>query len=234
VDAPFAYHLPGVQSATASEHPAFARLLYAGPWLFCTPPEGGTLAVLNDWPEAGKTARRSLDHYGTPVDCGDGLFFLPPKEPACIYDFAHGDRSGEDLVLACGVKITIPVAVTQHRQFRLTGKERLGKPVTEYGRLATELLEAAMAGGSLDEEDPRVWRLVALAIGQRYRTTPEMIDHLGLIAREDVDPILSVAWFGDSKVLEPARDGARSSSPSSASATAPSPQEKPSPSAAGQ
>jgi hypothetical protein len=236
LDAPFAYWHPGVQAAVASDHPAFQAILYAGPWLFCTPAEGGTLAVLNDWPEKGKIARRSLDFYGAPVELedGNGLRFLPPKDPVTLHDLAFGDRAGVDLVLASGMKITVPVAMSHHRQFRLTGKQRLGKPVTEYGRLASELMEAAQKDGKLDEEDPRVWRLVAMAIGQRYRSTADMIDHLDLIALEDVDPILGVVWFGDPKALKPATDGASSSSISSDSATPSSPSEKPSTSATGQ
>lgn len=217
--APYAYRAPAVNPSEAKEHPTFARVLHAGPWMFSTHPHGGTIAFLNDYPDTGQNAAANFELYGEPVDCGDGLLFLPPRAPVSIYDLVHGDRDGADITLACGTKVTIPVATTQHRQFRLRGADRLGKPVTEYGRLAVEIFEAAVAAGQLSEEDPRVWRVLELAFSQRYRVTADMLDHLGLIAREDVDPLLSVIWTGDPKALRPANADAESPSASSASTT---------------
>ncbi len=238
--APYAYWGKNVAPTAAKEHPAFQRIHHAGPWQFATHPEGGTIAFLGDYPEPGQLASGSPDHYGEPVDCGDGLHFLPPKDALTLYDLAFGDRSGEDIVLANGLKVTIPVATSQHRQFRLTARERTGKPITEYGRLALQLFEEAGEDGEggrpkgLQEEDPRVWRLIALGFSQRYRCTADLLDHLEIITREDVDPVLGVIWCGSPKAMSPARDDAGSSSPSSASEAQTSAPRKPSPSAAGQ
>ncbi len=232
--APFAYRLAGIAPMQAVDSPALQRIRYAGPWLHTTHPAGGTMVYLDAYPEPGQRASSDCDDYGTPIDCGDGVWFLPPKGTLDLYDLAFGDRSGEDIVLASGRKVTIPVAVTQHRQFRLTGKERLGKPITEYGKLATDLLESAIAENKIEDEDPRLWRLIALAFGQRYRSTAEVLDHLAIFTREDIDPLLGVIWYGNPKAISPANDGAGPSSPSSASEAQTSAQAKPSGSAAGQ
>lgn len=233
--APYGYWIPKVSAPNAKADSRVQRILHVGPWGFVPHPAGGALAVLHDYPDKGQYTSKSPDDYGVPVECDDGLFFLPPKQPLTLYDLAHGERAGVDIVLSCGLKVTIPVAIVQHQQFRLTGKKRIGAPITEYGRLATTLLEEAIAGGEkgLSEQDQRVYRLIELAFGQRYRATSDMLDHLQVIALEDVDPLLGVIWTGDPKALRPANDGAGSPSTSSGPTAATSAPEKPSTSSPG-
>lgn len=200
-----AYHAPHVAPSVAKEHPLFARLLYAGPWRFLDADGGGTIAVWGDYPEPGQAQPHALALFGKPVACEPGLFYLPPKQPltpAAIYGLVKEGTgtSGIDVTLACGVTITIPPALISHRRRPLSARGRAAEMwVTEYGQLAHELLLEAREKGEDGkpkgvEPGPRLDRLLALAIGQRYRTTPELLDDLALLADEDVDPILGAAW----------------------------------------
>lgn len=217
-----AYWLPDVVASDAKEHPAFARLLYAGPWAFKTHPNGGTIAAWRDFPAVGEHASLNPSDYCDPQDCGDGLRYLQPQAMPEIYALVVGNRAGVDVTLACGVTLTIPPALSSHRALRLSGRQRDLPPIGEFGRLAFELLDAARSTDTgIPFEDPRLQRVICLAIGARYRSTPELLEDLNLVAAEDADPILSAVWFGDPKALERAAVAARSSSPSSASPTAP-------------
>jgi hypothetical protein len=205
----------------AREHASFQRIQFAGPWHYIQHPEGGTFAYLKDWPDAGENAPAAPQFYGAPRICGDGLIYFPPKVPVTLYDLAYSERPGDDMILANGLKVTIPVALVQHQQYRLSDAGGIGKPITEYGKLAAELLDEALAKKQLEETDQRVLRLLCLAFGQRYRpATPELLDDCQVIAREDVDPLLGQIWWGDPKALDPATDGAGSPLPCSASAAA--------------
>ncbi len=216
-----AYWHPNVVAAEAKEHPAFARLRYAGPWHYKTHPQGGVIAAWRDCPEAGKDASLDARDYGTPEDCGDGLRYLPPKVKPSLYDLVWGEKGGIDVPLACGLTVTVPPALTSHRAVRLSARKRALPPIGELGALAYELLDAAGGGAGIAFADPRLQRALCLAIGQRYRSTPELLEDLGVLAEEDVDPLLGALWFGDPKALKPAADAAGSPSPSSDSTATP-------------
>ncbi len=216
-----AYWCKDVAPQVAFEAPVFQRILYAGPWKFVSHPQGGAMAIWGDWPEKGQQCSTSPDAYGEPRDCGDGLWYYPPKVTPDFWDLARGDRTGVDLKLSCGKTISVQVATSQHRQFRISPGpvERLGDPITEYGLKAIQLLEKARKENRLDDEDPDLWRVIALALGQCYRSTPELTDDTRIFARDDIDSILGVIWWGDPKALSPALPVAAPDSPSLESST---------------
>lgn len=202
-----AYWAKGVQEEAAKEHPVFQRILYAGPWKWFRHPSGGCLAVWADWPDAGATSSHDPAAYGEPFDCGDGLFYLPPKQLPDLYDLVKDGAAGVEISLACGKVISIPCALSSGVQFGLS-KRNAGGMVTEYGRLAHELLlhsripsEKDPKGQGVSPTDPRLHRLINLAIGQRYRSTPELLDDLHLVSMEDIEPLLGAIWCGDPKAV---------------------------------
>lgn len=199
-----AYWLPQHEPQLEADPPQLAALACAGPWVCSRHPQGGTLATWRDWPEKSQLAPRVPEAYGTPVRIADDCWYLPPRELPDIYDLVKDGPAGVDVALACGKTITVPHALVSARQFALGG--RAVGYVSEYGQLAWELMNHAMqldadgkpVGVALD--DPRLARLIALAIGQRYRTTAHLIDDLRLVAHDDIDPLLGVIWNGDPKV----------------------------------
>jgi hypothetical protein len=206
-----AYWLPDVAPFSARESPAFSSLLFAGPWQFHGHPAGGSLAVY-----AGAAA--TLDQYRAPVEVAPGLYYLEPLTLPHVHDLAREDKGdGVEVSLACGITLTIPVALITHRQFRVTGSDRIGDPISEYGRLASRLFDHARTHDGLQLDHPELPRLIALAVGQRYRVTPHLLDSLGIIAAEDVDPILCALWVGDPKPQAPASVGGASASQCSGS-----------------
>lgn len=221
-----AYWIPSVQPSLEADPPQLAGLAYAGPWVCTRHPQGGTLATWNHWPEPGTMAPRTPDAYGPPVEIEDGLFYLPPKVLPDIYDLVKDGPGGVDVSLACGKTITVPHALVAARQFSLSGRADVGY-VTEYGQLAWELMNEAMqpdAAGNpsgVSYSDPRLARLLALAVGQRYRSTPHLVDQMMIIAADDVEPLLGAIWSGDPKVERPGDVAGPSPSPSSDCPTSP-------------
>ena len=195
-----AYLLPGVAAGQALESPQIAAIKCGGPWVASATPHGALL-TLADYP-------RSLDAYASPVDIDGGIQWLAPLVQESLYDVARPDvTAGVEVRLACGLLISIPVATIQHRQLLLSGKPRIGPPVTEYGRLAASLYDLVSGPAGLDKDTPEVARFLVLALAQHYKVTAELIDHLGIISVDDVDSILGAAWTGDPKALAPASEG---------------------------
>lgn len=210
-----AYWAPDVQPIHAKAHPLFVSIAHAGPWMYRNHPNGGTIATWED-------VSHNLDGFQEPRQVVDGLFYLAPKEIPHIHDLIRsGGKGGVDVKLACGVTITVPMALSQHRQLRLgRGVERYSDPVTEYGRLASDILARVKEANGLPEDDPDMLRLIELAINQRYRCPAELFDDMRLFAPEDMDPLLGAIWCGDPKAPALASAGETNVSPTSASASA--------------
>jgi hypothetical protein len=207
----YAYRLLNSGTMDAAEDQRMAAILCGGPWCYSLDGDG----VICTHP--GEP--RSSEAYGqpVPVDGVDGLFFLPPMGASSLYDYARPDvHGGVDLRLACGLTVSIPVALVQHRQLLIGGRKPVaGDPVTEYGRLAARLYASASGSDGLQMDDPTLGRLLILALAQHYRVTAHMIDHLGVLSVDDVDPILGAVWCGDPKALAPVSAGGLNASPTS-------------------
>lgn len=201
-----AYWVPAVAASEAKEHALFAEIQHAGPWQYTTHPHGGAVA---SWTAFDAEA------FAAPQEIAPGVFYLPPKMLPSIYDLARPERGeGVEITLACGVQLTIPVAVIAHRQLRVGRRgERFGNPVTEYGRIACLLKERARTEAGIPYDDASLLLLMTLAISQRYRITSELLDDLAILAVEDIDPLLGVIWTGDPKALAPASAGGLNVSP---------------------
>jgi hypothetical protein len=206
----FAYRLANASTMDAAEDPRIAPVLCGGPYAYSLAGDL-VIATLPGQP-------RTPEAYGPAVGLGDGLSFLPPAGPCTIHDLAREKVSGDGVTvrLACGLDVSIPVALIRHRQLILSGpKPRLGDPVTEYGKTAARLYEQASGQDGLQQDNPDLGRLLILALAQHYHVTAHMIDHLACLSADDIDPILGAAWAGDPKALAPASDDApRASQPS--------------------
>lgn len=198
-----AYWAPDVSPIDAKESPVFAQIQHAGPWEYHGHPAGGTYAVMIGYAD-------KLEDFNDPQELSGGLHYLAPKNMPNLYDLAKpSPGQGVVVQLACGVAVEIPVAVVRYRQLRLSAsaKNRVGDPVTEYGRLSVALLDRAKVEGGIPHDDPELHRLLILAFSQRYRVTSEMLDDLGIISTEDVEPLLGAIWCGDPKAGALASDG---------------------------
>jgi len=206
-----AYWAPDVQPADAKTSPVFASILHAGPWQFSTHPNGGTLATFHG-------ASRDVAEYRPARPAADGLQYLAPLVMPSIHDLTKPDsKAGVDVQLCCGLTVTIPHGTVVHQQLRLGRGDRMGDPVTEYGRLCCQLYDSARTAGGLDYGNPALLRLIELALGQCYRLTQDLIDDMAFLAADDVDPILGAAWCGDPKALAPASSGMGNALPISGS-----------------
>jgi hypothetical protein len=208
----FAYLLTGSGTMAAAEDPRMAPVLCGGPYVYSLAGDC-VIATLSGQP-------RTPEAYGAAVDLGDGQSFLPPAGPCRIHDLARETVSGDGVTvrLACGLDVSIPVALIRHRQLLLSGpRPRLGDPVTEYGKTAARLYEQASGQDGLQQDNPDLGRLLILALAQHYHVTAHMIDRLAVLSADDIDPILGAAWTGDPKALAPVSEGGRNASPISGS-----------------
>ena len=198
-----AYYHPDVAPGNAKESGAFAAIQCAGSWSY-TGHNGGTLAI-----RPGFSAVR--DSYGAEREATGGLTYWGPLVVPGIYDLARPDSvAGVDVRLSCGLVISVPHALVQHRQLRLGGSGGMGAPVTEYGRIAGKLHEHARVSGGIAMDSPELARLLTLAVAQCYEVTADLLDDLGILCAEDVDAILGAAWCGDPKALAIVSDSATS------------------------
>ena len=198
-----AYYAPEIHPSDAKESPVFASIQHVGAWQYQQHPHGGTLATLIGLSD-------QLDDYTDVRDLKGGLRYLAPRSMPTLYDLAKPTPgSGVVVPLACGLIAEIPVAVVRYRQLRLSAsaKDRMGDPVTEYGRLSVQLLDRAKREEGLSHESPDLHRLLVLAFSQRYYVTAEMLDDLGILSSDDVEPLLGAIWCGDPKAGAPASDG---------------------------
>ena len=198
-----AYWAPDVSPSEAKESAVFAAIQHAGPWQYQGHPSGGTLATMIGFNAA-------IEDFTAPQFLSSGLHYMAPKVMPTLYDLAKPDiGSGVVIQLSCGVAAEIPVAVVRFRQLRLSAsaRDRVGDPVTEYGRLSVSLLDRAKVEGGIPHDDHDLHRLLVLALSQRYRVTAEILDDLGIISTEDVEPMLGIIWCGDPKAGAPASDG---------------------------
>lgn len=211
-----AYWAPGVAPCDAPGNPVFAPIQPGGPWSYWSHPAGGTLAVWSD------AASHTPEGYRAPEDIGGGLHYCGPLELPHLHDLARPVTGGTDVRLACGLTITVPVALVEHRQLRLGNRgPRVGAPVTEYGRLAAMLRDRAAAEGGVPSDDADLLRLLTLAVAQCYRVTADLLDDLGVLAASDTDSLLGAIWCGDPKALATASAGGANASPASGSTVAP-------------
>ena len=198
-----AYWAPDVSPSEAKESPIFAAIQHAGPWQYQGHPSGGTLATMIGFNAA-------IEDFKEAQSLESGLHYLAPKCMPTLYDLAKPTiGSGVVMQFACGIAAEIPVAVVRFRQLRLSAsvRDRVGDPVTEYGRLSVSLLDRAKVERGIPHDDHDLHRLLVLALSQRYRVTAEILDDLGIISTEDVEPMLGIIWCGDPKAGAPASDG---------------------------
>lgn len=207
----FAYWSDAVRDAMAAkDSPTFARLACAGPWQFTDWRHEGVRGVLAQW----KGAEAGVEQYGAPRKCADGLLYFPSKRPLTQPELAkRGVPKGIDVLTSRGVTLTIPLAVAAPRMLAFDGPDVVGDLASEYGALAAKVFDDMVAKRPIADAD--IVRLIALAIGESYRVTPEALSDLRWITTSDIDPILSAMMGADPF---PSAD-AGGSSPSPASAT---------------
>lgn len=215
------YHAPKVGLLEAKGHPAFARIVPAGPWAYRELTGGGVLAY---W--ASPTMAKPED-FGTPRPCPDGLIYYPAKS-ATLADFATGPLpDAEPVRLACGAVAPILPAYLEPRKILSNGD--LGDAATAYGKAAwaawdrwKELKDSGVE--LINTTEPVFFRLCKLALLAAFpRMTDEVWDDLGVLADTDVLPILSAAWSGPPKKVQPESEPSPSPSPRDASLTSLSP-----------
>jgi len=188
----FAYHAPEVEPSSAKGHPTLAPIRHAGPWEFRPHRDGGTLCLF-----AGTKDR--LDAFDAPVEAEPGLRFLPPRQevtPAMLARPAAGRPDATTVALASGQELAILPAYLEPR--RVLSGGRVGDPVTEYGRLAREVLGEISASETQQIAllDPRVIGVIGCAIAQTYRVTTAFLDWSGWISTADLEPLLNAVMSG--------------------------------------
>lgn len=209
----YGYLLPGApQNALGS--PAAKRLRAAWPRLpddsrgFQCQASGHQ--TLMSWPRYDGAAV-TLEHFGAPRACEDGLTYLPSLEPATVEDLIRPEKDrpqGGWMASQGGESLWISLALATPRQLLIGTKGfKHGRYATEFGLLAHDLFEVYVGKEGLLYADPRTLRLMQLTLQAAYHTTEEMIeDDIFHLSDKDVQPILDLVFGTDPKPLaaEPA------------------------------
>ncbi len=183
-----AYRLPDVDPIDAASHPLMARLLPVGPWQYQAHPEGGTLA---SWKSSDGRAV-TLDGFAAGVETEDGLTYYAPLAPVELDALRRPTLPpGRFVTLYGGDRLHVAFAMAAPRKLMFGAKTvKAGDLVTEYASLVESIREEVIASKSFDPYDPRVQRMVFLAVQQSYRVTQELLSAGGWITDADEWPIL--------------------------------------------
>lgn len=212
----WAYWANDVGLMQAAESPRFHRLRRAWPnlpddpqqrWSAQPHPVQGTMIV---WPglHGGGV---SLESFGPPRETHDGLTYFPSLEQPTPIDLMRDEKNrlpGTWVNLYSGLELHIGLATATPREIMLqaSGGIALGKHKSEYGLLAHALFDEFVKDG-VSYADPRLGRLLFLAVQQSYCVTEELIEDLGWFTEADINPIMHAVMGIDPKALAAALDG---------------------------
>ena len=192
----YAYRIPGetVRPDGIATHPLAKRLAPAGPWQCCDSHDGGTLLTF-------KGASVSLDSYGPPQVCDDGLVYYPSLVPLTPADLGKANiPDSVPVTLASGMTLSIPVARRSARKRSFTGKA-VGDYVSEFPRLAFSVYDRVQSDQAIKLDDRDLVRVIFLAVSLCYRVTEEVLSDLGWLSTADDDPIISAVFGLDPKAV---------------------------------
>ncbi len=181
----------------ARDSGVFSRIQDAGPWMYSDCYHDGRKGITAQWQD--KAGPVELEKFGAPRVCGDGLVYFPSKEPISQDDLCKRScPPGIDYLTTRNVNITVPLASAAPR-FVTFGAPGIGTPANEFAQLAYQVFDALSENITIT--DPRVIRLIGLAVRQAYRVTDELLDDLRWITSADIDPILCCIMGSDPKAL---------------------------------
>lgn len=219
----FAYWIKDLAPSAALSSPRTERLRRACPnvpddpeqrWMAYPHAQGGALMVY----PARDSAAVPLDAFGPPVDTFDGLVFYPPLDPIVPEDAIKAEQQrgpGNWHGTTKGLSLWIPLAAATPREVIVVagGGFRYGGFANEFGLLAHELWDAMQADKELTFDEPRLWRLLLLAIQRAYALTDELIERCGWFTSADVGPITFLVFGLSPKALAAAPVGSASVDP---------------------
>jgi hypothetical protein len=136
--------------------------------------------------------------------CEDGLLWFNPLKKVKLEELVKSKPlGGIDVSVSGGFYISIPNALSGSNQFKLSKRkmsDKIGNPLNEYGKLALELyslLNSKTEDGkevSLEYDDPRISRLIVLALQGNFYVTEEVVDYLEFIGVNDINNIITACW----------------------------------------
>lgn len=218
------YWAKDVPFMQAAEHPSFARLRRGWPNLADSPgerwqvqqhPNGGALVV---WPGIQDASTVPLEALGTPRVTHDGLVYYPSRVVPTHEDLIRPEQhrpTGTWIQLTSGQELYVALAVATPREMilRAGGGIAFGKYQNEYGLLGHELWEPFWAPGGINPEDPRLARILFLAIQQSYFVTEESFEDLPWLSTRDVVPMMHAIQGVNPKASAAAPAGSASAAP---------------------
>ncbi len=207
----WAYWFKDATLASVGDHPRAARLRRAWPnipddpecrWMAQSHPVQGTLVV---WPRPADGSGIPLEAFGKPREIADGLTYFPSLAPFTMIDVIRPERhrgQGTWCSLYSGESLYVPLALATYRELILGagGGLKLGGYQNEYGTLGHELFDVFVKEG-IQYSDPRLTRLLFLALQQSYTLTEEMAEDIRWLGEADINPVLHAIFGIDPKAL---------------------------------
>ncbi len=188
---------------------AFKRIHIAGPWQYFPVSHDGKNGIGAIWAD-NKEGACPLALFGKPRKSFDGLVYFPGEKIAQINLGKRDYIEGIEYATSRGITLTIPFASYAAVDVSFSSLS-LGGPSDEFAQMAENIWENR---STILVRDPRLLRLIYLAIAQNYRVTQETLDDLNWVTSKDIDPIYCCIMGLDPKALADAEQ----TSPSTASA----------------
>lgn len=163
-----------------------------GCWMTHAHPEGGTLCV---FPRLSGAAC-SLDEFGPPRETDDGMIYYPSLVKPTLEFLIKPQNMrgpGEWVSTFEGAQLWIAIAFCTPRRLVLASSGmRTKDPVTEFGALAHDVYDD-IRKRDIPGDDPRLARLLYLALRESYTVTEEMAEDWDVLTDRDINPIVEVA-----------------------------------------
>lgn len=160
-----------------------------------------------------------LEEFGTPRDTADGMVFYPSLvEPTTEFLIKPENQrgAGDWVSTYLGESLWVALALAAPRRLLLSASGMQAKqPVSELGKLGHELFDEYFSKTGVPLTDPRLARLIFLALRDSYYVTEEIMEDLPWLTDRDIGPITQ-AIMGASPKPSPAEPA---SSPSAGPTT---------------
>jgi hypothetical protein len=157
--------------------------------------------------------------YSDPIESKQyrGSLFFPPLDPIKVEDFEVNPDKKEWKIkvdLVSGTTIYVIPATLEPKKivfdFDDTETQTEDSPyslATEYGTLAYSLFEDSQNKKELVLKDPRIKKLIMLGLQKSYAMPIDLINWLGLISEQDIDPLFAACMGYSPELLKKKEDG---------------------------
>lgn len=145
-----------------------------------------------------------------------GNLFFAPEQPISLSDYEVSKSQREwkiKVSLVAGSDLFIIPATLEPKKIVFDFDEEETKEesstyslATEYGRLAYSIFSDFESKKNVSLNDKRVFKLIMMGLSKSYSVPIDLINHLGIVSEQDLDPLLSACLGISPELLDKKKD----------------------------